>query len=147
MKFSTNWKASKSPSKQRKYVYKAPAHVRQKFVSVNLNKTLRSQHNKRNVEVRIGDKVKVLRGTYKGKTGAITRIDRVKCKLIIDGVDIAKKDGSKTPYPIHPSNCQIESLEMKDKRRFKERSAVKSKEQPVQKPKTKEQTKAKESKK
>jgi len=118
--FNTAWKSSKRPAKQRKYRAKAPAHVRQKFVSVNLSKTLRSQHNTRSVAARVGDTVKVLRGQFRGKSGAVERINRRKAVLYIQGVELTKKDGSKTSYPINPSNVQLQSLDTKDKRRFKE---------------------------
>lgn len=122
-KFSTAWKGSKQPRKQRKYRANAPAHVRQKFMGVHLGRKLRDEHKTRSVEARIGDKVKVLRGQFKGKSGEVNKIDRKKGVLYIDGVDQPKKDGSKAPYPINPSNCQMETLNNKDKRRFKDRTA------------------------
>ncbi|MCW1309534.1 MAG: 60S ribosomal protein L26, partial [Candidatus Nanoarchaeia archaeon] len=35
--WSKKWKSSKKPSKQRKYRYNAPLHIRRKFLSVNLS--------------------------------------------------------------------------------------------------------------
>jgi len=124
--FSSAWKASKQPRKQRKYRFNAPAHVQQKFVSVNLTKELRKEMGTRNISARVGDKVKVLRGTFKGKSGLVERVDRKKIKLYINGVEMTKKDGSKVLYPVHPSNVQMEVLDKKDKRRFnKEKKTAK----------------------
>lgn len=121
-KFSSTWKSSKQPRKQRKYRHKAPVHVQQKFMSINLTKDLRKQHIRRSVEARVGDTVKVLRGGFKGKQGAIERINRKDVKVFVTGVESIKKDGSKTLYPLNPSNLQLQSLDVKDKRRFKDRT-------------------------
>src|SRR3989338_176397 len=43
-KFSTKWKESKQPRKQRKYRANAPLHLRKKFVNVNLSKELRKKY-------------------------------------------------------------------------------------------------------
>ena len=73
--FSTSWKSSKQPRKQRKYVYNAPNHIKKKLVSTTLSKELRKNYGKRNVPIRKGDKIKVLRGQFKGKTGEVTKVD------------------------------------------------------------------------
>ena len=39
--FSSSWKGSKKPSKQRKYRYGAPLHVRRRFLSVHLTNELK----------------------------------------------------------------------------------------------------------
>ncbi|TKJ17453.1 50S ribosomal protein L24 [Candidatus Woesearchaeota archaeon B3_Woes] len=118
-KFSTKLKKSKQPRKQRRYQYNAPLHIRQKFVHVHLSKELREKHNKRNVGLKKGDSVKVLRGQFKGKTGKVDKIDLKKGKAIITGVELIKKDGSKVIYPITVSNLIITELDIEDKKRKK----------------------------
>jgi large subunit ribosomal protein L24 len=115
--FSSTWKGSKQPRKQRKYRYNAPAHIKKKFVSVTLSKELRTKYKKRNVTVVKGDKVKVLRGQYKGKIGEVERVDMRNTKIIIQGVENTRKDGTKTPYPTNPSNLMITELKIEDKKR------------------------------
>ena len=66
-KFSIHWKSSKQPRKQRKYAANAPLHLRKKFVSANLSKDLRKKQGKRNIPLRKGDIVKIMRGKFKGK--------------------------------------------------------------------------------
>ena len=73
-KFSTSWKASSQPQKQRKFRANAPLHLRKKFVSVNLSKELRKKAGKRNIPVRKEDKVKILRGKFKGKVGKVLEV-------------------------------------------------------------------------
>ena len=50
--FSKSWKSSKQPRKQRKYIAKAPLHIKRKLMGVNLSKELRKKHGKRNIVVR-----------------------------------------------------------------------------------------------
>ncbi len=118
-KFSKQWKASKKPSKQRKYVANAPAHMRNKLIASHLSPVLRKKYSTRSFTLKKGDKVKILRGQFKGKSGKIERIDTTKLKTYITGIEFIKKEGSKALYPIHPSNLIIEELNTEDKRRMK----------------------------
>ncbi|MBR9675774.1 50S ribosomal protein L24 [Candidatus Woesearchaeota archaeon] len=111
------WKASKKPSKQRKYVSKAPLHLRGAFLNVHLSAELRKKHSKRSVRVRKGDKIKVLRGTHKGKMGSVESVNVKKSKVYVVGVESIKRDGSKTKYPLSASNLLITDLNINDKKR------------------------------
>ena len=116
-KFSKTWKKSKQPRKQRKYRYNAPLHIKTKFMAAHLSKELRQKYNRRSFPVRKGDKVQVMRGQFKKKIGKIARADLKKSKVYIDGIEIIKKDGTKTLYPINPSNSMILELDLEDKKR------------------------------
>jgi len=113
--FSTSWKASKKPNKQRKYAMNAPLHLRKAFVSVHLAKPLREKYKIRAIPVKKGDSVKILRGQFKKKTGKVNRVDLKATKIFIDGIDATKKDGSKVPYPMNPSNLMLQDLDLEDK--------------------------------
>lgn len=115
--FSRAWKSSVQPRKQRKYQANAPLHIKRKMIHSHLSKELRQKHGKRVVRVKKGDKVKVMVGSFKGKIGAVERVDTKNCKIFISKVEYTKKDGSKTMYPIHVSNVMITELNMEDKRR------------------------------
>jgi large subunit ribosomal protein L24 len=117
--WSKGWKASVQPKKQRKYIYNAPLHVVRNFFSVLLSKDLRTKYGKRNLVVRKGDRIKVLRGQFRGKSGKVLNVSYVRRKLVLEGVDTIKKDGSKIPYPVHPSNLMITELNLEDARRKK----------------------------
>lgn len=114
-KFSIIFRKSKQPRKQRAYRYNAPLHIRQKFIHSHLSKELREKYNKRSIGLKKGDKVKIMRGQFKGKNGSVERIDLKKSKAIITGIEFVKKDGSKTVYPIHVSNLMIIELNLEDK--------------------------------
>jgi len=118
-KFSKNWKASKQPRKQRKYLANAPLHIKKKFISVNLSKDLRKKHEKRNIRAKKGDTVKVLRGKFKKKQGKITKVMLKEAKIIVENIQITKKDASKANIKLQPSNLQIIELNLEDKKRFK----------------------------
>jgi|TARA_B100002003_G_C14033439_1_gene498107 large subunit ribosomal protein L24 len=118
--FSTNLKRSKQPRKQRTYVYSAPLHIRQKFTGAHLSKELKEKYGKRSVTLRTGDKVKIMRGQFKGKNGTVEKIDLKKTKAIITGIELTKKDGSKVQYPITISNVMITELKLEDKKRKKQ---------------------------
>lgn len=115
--WSKSWKSSKNPRKQRKYIHKLPLHIRKTILSATLSKELRKKYNRRSMPVRKDDKVKVLRGQFKKKTGKISKVNLKKIRIHIEGVENIKKDGSKVPYPVHPSNVMITELNLDDKRR------------------------------
>ena len=118
-KFSSSWKKSKQPRKQRKYRYNASLHVKQKFASTHLSKELRKKYKKRNVNLRKGDSVKVMRGQFKNKSGKVDEVDVKKTSVYISGIEVVKRDGTKSRYPIHPSNLVITEVNLDDKMRNK----------------------------
>ena len=110
---------SKQPRKQRRYRYTAPLHTRHKFLGAHLSKDLKTTHKSRSIPVVTGDKVKVMRGQYKGKEGKVEKIDLNLTKVFVTGIDTIKKDGSKALYPLEASNLMITELNLNDKRRMK----------------------------
>jgi len=117
-KFSTKWNSSKQPRKQRKYLANAPTHIRHKIVSANLSKELRKKYGKRNVPVRKGDSVVIMRGEFKKKVGKVESIDLKKLRVMVGGVYRTKKDGTKIGVYFDSSNLQIKELIMEDKKRL-----------------------------
>jgi large subunit ribosomal protein L24 len=115
--FSTSWKGSKKPEKKRKYYFKAPLHVKTRFLSAHLSKELKKKYGFRSFPLRKGDKVKVMRGAFKKQTGIVERVDHKKIRVYVKGAEITKKDGSKIIKPIHPSNLEITELNLNDKKR------------------------------
>lgn len=109
-KFSTSWKSSKQPRKKRKYSANAPLHLRKKLVSINLSKELRKKTGKRNLPAKKGDKVKIYRGKFKGKTGKILSVNLKTSKIIVEEIQVKKMDGSKANVKMQPSNLQIIEL-------------------------------------
>ncbi|MBU0958977.1 MAG: 50S ribosomal protein L24 [Nanoarchaeota archaeon] len=115
--FSATWKASSQPRKQRKYLAKAPLHIKKKQLGVNLSKDLRKKHGKRSTIVRKGDIVKIMRGKFNKKQGKVLEVRTMKSQIIIEGIQVKKIEGSKVGVPIKPSNLQIIELNLEDKKR------------------------------
>lgn len=117
--WSKSWKGSKQPRKQRKYQYNAPLHIRKRFVSANLSKELQKSYGKRAISLRRGDTVTIMRGQFKKRSGKITKVDLKRVRVYVEGVEQSKADGTKSLYPLHPSNVQITNLNLEDKKRLK----------------------------
>ncbi|MBI4439105.1 50S ribosomal protein L24 [Candidatus Woesearchaeota archaeon] len=116
--FSSSWKSSGKPGKQRKYVANAPLHVRRGFFAAHLSKQLREKYRRRSVQLRKGDTVRVMRGRFRGKAGKVEVVDLKRFEVYISGIDVKKRDGTSASSPVHPSNLQVTELNTEDKRRF-----------------------------
>ena len=106
------------PRKQRKALYTAPLHIRRKIMSANLSKDLRADIGKRSLPIKVGDKVQVVRGDFKGHEGKVETIDAKRYKVTVEGVTLSKPDGNAVLLPIHPSNLMIIEADLKDERRL-----------------------------
>jgi len=115
--FSQSWKRSKKARKQRKWRYFAPSHVRHKLFGCHLSKELRKKYGKRAFPLRKEDSVLITKGSFKGKKGKVGRIDSMKIKVYIEGIQRTKKDGTKVDVPFSPCNLVITELNLEDKKR------------------------------
>lgn len=116
--FSAQWKLSKDPGKKRKYLARAPLHLRRKMMAAHLSKDLRQKYKRRSLPVRKGDTVKIMRGQFRKAVGKIANIDLKHYRVYVEGAQLGKKDGTKVYYPIHPSNLMIQELSLDDKKRI-----------------------------
>ncbi|MCE4628026.1 MAG: 50S ribosomal protein L24 [Desulfurococcales archaeon] len=110
---------SKQPRKQRRALFNAPLHKRQKLVSAPLSPELRKKYGVRRLPVRKGDKVRIMRGDFKGHENNVVRVDLKRMVIYVDGVTIKKADGTPVFRPIHPSNVMIVELNLDDEWRKK----------------------------
>ncbi|MFH1592548.1 MAG: 50S ribosomal protein L24 [Candidatus Woesearchaeota archaeon] len=124
--FSKHWKASKQPRKQRKYAANATLKDKRRFLSATLSKELRKKYGKRSIPIRKEDEVSIMRGQFRKTKGKVSRVLLKKSLIYVEGAQLVKKDGSKTYYPIHPSNVMITSLNLDDKGRKKVFDRVKN---------------------
>lgn len=116
-KFSAEWKKSSQGRKQRKYALNAPLHIRQQLMHAHLSKELIKKFGRRSIQLRTNDKVKVMRGSFKGKSAKVERIDLKRSKVFLTDVDAIKKDGSKAKVGLNPSNLLVTEINMDDKKR------------------------------
>jgi|SRR3989344_6324173 len=124
--FSVRWKASRQKRKQRKFRINAPLHIRHKFLSAHLSKELRKKHGKRNLPIRKGDEVLVMRGSFKKKKAKVISVNLKNSKIALENIQRTKKDGTKINVYFNPSNLQIFSMNADDKRRIKSLPEVKN---------------------
>ncbi len=115
--FSKLWIASKSRKKQRKYVENAPLHLRGGMMSSTLSKELRKKHGRRNLTIKKGDKVKIVRGSFKGRVTTVESVSLTDYRVYLKGVEATRKEGGKSQLGIHPSNLVIQELNLEDKKR------------------------------
>ena len=108
---------SKQPRKQRKARYNASLHQRQKLMSAPLSPELKAKYNKRNLPVKLDDTVMVMRGDHTGTEGKVELVNLKHGTIVVEGVSVAKADGTEVPRPIYPSNVMITKLELKDEMR------------------------------
>ncbi|MGC8573319.1 MAG: 50S ribosomal protein L24 [Caldisphaera sp.] len=110
---------SSSPRKQRKFLFNMPLHLKHKLVTVQLSKELREKFGIRNMPLRVGDKVKVVKGSYKGKSGKVSEVDLKRLFVKIEGITRKKADGTEIPVKFRPWNLVITDLDLKDEERKK----------------------------
>jgi large subunit ribosomal protein L24 len=117
MEFSTAWKGSKKPRKQRNYVRNAPLHIKGSFLHSPVSKDLQKTMKIKTIRVKKGDKVKVTRGQFKGVVGLVEKVNTRSSRVYVAKAELVKKDGSKVKYPLHASKVEIVEFEQKGKRR------------------------------
>ncbi|MFW9924330.1 MAG: 50S ribosomal protein L24 [Candidatus Thorarchaeota archaeon] len=113
-----NAKITRQPSKQRKLLYNSDLHKRRKFLTAPLAPALAEKEGIKNLIIRKGDTVRILKGSFRGIEGEVSIVDYKNMILTIEGVTFEKSDGSSQHFPVKASNCEIINLKnMKDKRR------------------------------
>jgi len=116
-KFSKTWNKSKQPRKQRKFLANAPLHIKSKLISSHLSVELRKKYGFRSFRLKTGDKVKVMRGQYKGKEEKVIEVNLRKQKVYLDKIQITRIDGNTAKIPFKSSNLMITDLDLSDKKR------------------------------
>jgi large subunit ribosomal protein L24 len=118
---------SKQARKQRKRQHNAPEHLRRKMVASHLSDGLMKQYKKRSALVVVGDTVMVMRGDEKVRNieGKVTDVNTRTGKVVIEGITIAKADGTLKERPVHASNLVITKLNLTDPWRKEKLEGVK----------------------
>lgn len=116
-KYSSSWKSSVQPRKQRKFRANAPNHVRHRLLSAHLDKPLRDEYKRRSARVKKGDEVMIMRGKYKKLKGKVSKVDMKKLKIYIENIKIKKVSGQEVELPFDPSNVKIIKLKLDELRK------------------------------
>lgn len=67
--------------------------------------------------LRKGDRVRVMRGEFRKRSGKIVDVDVRGSLVFIEGVERVKRNGSKRLVPLHPSKVQVVDVDVEDKMR------------------------------
>jgi len=105
------------PRKQRKMLYTAPKHRRQKMMKAHLSDDLFGRYGIRSLTVRKGDVVRVMRGKFKGHEGKVVEVNLKNMRVAVEGVTVRKVDNTAVQYWIHPSNLMLIKLDLSDPKR------------------------------
>jgi len=98
-------------------LYNAPLHKLPKLMSAHLSPELRERYGRRSFPVRAGDKVRILRGEFRGVEGKVTKVDRERQMVYVENVTVKKADGTTVQKPVHVSNVMITELNLDDEYR------------------------------
>ena len=85
------------------------------------------------MKIKVGDKVKVITGSNKGKEGKVSKVLRSESRVIVEGINIVKKHVKpgrtnetggilEIEAPIHISNVKVLSEEKKEEKKSKKES-------------------------
>lgn len=107
--------ASPKPKVQRKAFYNAPLHLRHKLASAHLSRELRDKLGIRSLPVVVGDRVMIMKGDHKGKTGKVAEVDLKGLWVKVEGITRKKADGTEVLMKFRPWNLLILDLNLKDK--------------------------------
>ena len=102
------------PSSNRKNRFKAPLHIKKKFMTAPLSPPLKAQHGVRSMAVRRDDTVTITKGDRKLTEGRVIRIDLSKGRLFIEGVTRQRLDGTTIQLPVRADNVMITKLNLDD---------------------------------
>ncbi len=116
-----NEKVTKNPGKQRLKIYKGKLHTKRKLLVCPIDKSLQKQHGIKRISVRKGDSVKIIVGSYKGKTGKVEKVDYTKSKVFIKEIKIKNIKGQEKMIPFVASNLLITDIVLSDLRRIKKK--------------------------
>ena len=109
---------SSKPKKQRKQHYTMPLHMQQKSFAAHLSKELRKELRRRSLEIRKDDKVKIMKGKHKGKSGKVVDVNRKKKQVFIEKIMAKKTDGREVGIPFRPSNLLLIEVARDDRKRL-----------------------------
>lgn len=100
---------SKSPRVQRKALFNYQNHQRSKLLSTRVADFLREEYGIKNLPLKVGDQVRVVKGEFKDFEGEVTEILKNQRAKIKEAV-FEKVDGTQFHPAIHISNLIITKL-------------------------------------
>mgnify|MGYP001772672218 CR=1 FL=1 len=88
-----------------------------KALGAHLSEELRREYGLRSIRVRVGDVVKVVRGSYRGVEGKVIRVYPEEGRIAIEGLTRQNSRGESVPVKVHASKVLVVKLNLDDKLR------------------------------
>jgi large subunit ribosomal protein L24 len=103
----------------RKKLLEAKAGKSKALLHVHISKTLkqRMKAKKRSLLVKKGDKVKVMRGGFKGKEGKVAKVNYTRAVVFVEGLTQKGMRGKENMVPLQPSNLLLMDVDMTKERK------------------------------
>jgi len=121
-------KVSEKARKKRYIHHNAPLHKKRKHLSGHLAPKYLEDAKvayPRSAVIKKGDSVKIMRGMHKGKEGKVSDVDTKTGTVTIEGITMAKADGTQVSRWIHASNLMITKISLDDAWRKRKLEGVK----------------------
>lgn len=90
----------------------------------HLTKELRAKYGFRSLQIRKGDKVKIMRGAFKKSEGKVEDVNLKLNTVFVEKIERIKRDGSVIKVPLDASNLLLIELVTDDKKRFSKQTKV-----------------------
>ncbi|MGB9719165.1 MAG: 50S ribosomal protein L24 [Candidatus Anstonellales archaeon] len=100
----------------RKKQYALPMHRKKALLSVHLSKELKAKIKKRAATVKKGDRIKVMRGDFKGRSGIVAHVDYKNATITVEGISKRNSKGVDVLVPLRPSNLMIVEKKFEEKK-------------------------------
>lgn len=105
---------SSKPRKQHKALARSPLHRRNKEIRAPLDRSKYGDAKVRRVTLRVGDTVKVVRGSRQGHEGKVARVDSKRGKVSIEKALLQKADNKEVALWFDPSNLVVTKVDLSD---------------------------------
>ncbi|MCI4350631.1 MAG: 50S ribosomal protein L24 [Thermoplasmata archaeon] len=105
---------SRLPRKQRLARFTAHTTLRRRLMSVPLSRDLRARYGRRQMPVRKGDTVRVLRGSYIGREERVARVDRRSYSVTLDNITVKTGEAKLKPLPLRTNSLLLVRLNLAD---------------------------------
>lgn len=105
---------SRLPRKQRKANFSAHQFAGRRLLTVPLSQELRRRFGRRQLPVRKGDTVRVVRGSYEGQEERVAKVDTRSRTVTLDNITVKKADAKLKPLPVRPNHLLLTRLNLSD---------------------------------
>jgi large subunit ribosomal protein L24 len=105
---------SRLPRKQRLARFTAHTTLRRRLMSVPLSRDLRARYGRRQLPIRKGDTVRVLRGSFIGREERVAKVDRRSYSVTLDNITVKTGESKLKPLPLRTNSLLLTRLNLAD---------------------------------